>query len=96
MNEATGVELNLEVNGSCVDVRPHGPATLLVLRVALHIHDAIESRVTNIDVDLNTISKAVDHHLWPRKVSSPNLVFCRDNRIELVLWSDKRLWYGQV
>lgn len=88
MNEATSVEFNLEVNGSCVNVRPHHPTTFLILRIALHVHDTIEPRVTNIDVNLYTICQTVDQHLWAREVSSPNLVFYKDKRVNLILWSD--------
>lgn len=70
MYQATGVELDLEINGSCVNIRLHHPATLLILGITLDIHDTIESWV-NAKVNLYTISQAVDQHLWAREVCSP-------------------------
>lgn len=85
MNEAAGVELDLEVDGSRVHIWSHHSPTLLVLGVALHVHDPVEPWVSNVDVYLHAISQAVDQHLWAREVSSPEWhLFCREDWRKLV------------
>lgn len=68
MDESARVELDLEVDRADVDVRPDDAATLLVLGVALDVHDAVEARVAHVDVHLHAVGQAVDQHVGAREV----------------------------
>lgn len=77
MYQSASVEFDFEVERSYVHIRAYHLATLLVLGVALDVHDAVKARIPYVDIHLDSVSQAVDNHVRSGEVSSGKRGFCR-------------------
>ena len=67
MEESAGVEFDREVNQFGSVYRIHSPSTHRVMRMPLHIHDAMEVLILNIQLYVDTICQTVDKYFWSRE-----------------------------
>lgn len=68
--QAASIKANLEINAASVSFCIENATTSLVLGVALHVENAVESSVTNVNIRLYSIGQTVDHDVRSREVGA--------------------------